>query len=219
MPESTLYGIVEFSPSLYCSADALGQTVDISIGGCTGTLTLPSLPVWGKREEDPLHKPLLGPAQARTWKRGEELIYWGLPHSYPAGDASVNLALIEFPLHPDNLESAAQQVYEGFGAWLDLFEKYVILLTTQDTRSSISVSEGQGRIEVLIKEDAGLRYISRINNPLIEIELSESDETLHLEQLREASRLSSLAFLLALNTGCYWKHTPPERTRITEKRL
>lgn len=191
MPEPTLYGIVEFSTSLFCSSDALEQTVDISIGGHTGTLALPSLPDWGVQEEDPLHKPLLGPAQARTWKRGESLIYWGRPNSYPAGDALVDLALIEFPLHPDNLESGAQRVYEGFGAWLDLFEKYVILLTKQNTHKRVSGGDGPGRIELLIKEDAGLRHLYRTNPQRIAFELSGGDEALHLEQFREASRLSS----------------------------
>jgi hypothetical protein len=191
MPEPTLYGIVEFSTSLFCSSDTLGQTVDISIGGHTGTLALPSLPDWGEHEEDPLHRPLLGPAQARTWKRGESLIYWGRPNSYPSGDASVELALIEFPLHPDNLESSAQRIYEGFGAWLDLFEKYVILLTTQNTRNLVYSGDGPGRIELLIKEDAGLRHLCRTNAKRVTFEISGGGEALHLEQFREASRLSS----------------------------
>jgi hypothetical protein len=194
MPEPILYGIIEFSTPLFCSADALGQTVAISIGGHTGSLTLPSLPDWGEQGEDPLHKPLLGPAQAKTWKRGERLLNWGRPRSYPIGDASVELALIEFSLSSDMLKSSAQQIYEGFGAWLDLFEKYVILLTDQNTYNRISIDNGTNRIELLVSEDAGLRYISRINGPRITIYTSKKDEALHLEQLRGASRLSSQNF-------------------------
>lgn len=186
-----IYGIVQFTTPLFCSADVLGKTVDISIGGHTGTLTLPSLPVWGKPEDDPLHKPLLAPAPARNWKRGERLVYWGSPVSYPAGEASVELAMMEFPLHPDNLESGAQQIYEGFRAWLELFEKYVILFTSQNTRRSVSGGDGPGYIELLINGDARLRRVSMTNPTTIVIESTERDEALHLEQFKEASRLAS----------------------------
>lgn len=103
----------------------------------------------------------------------------------------MKLALIEFPLHQENLEVGAQQIYKDFGPWLDLFEKYVILLPTQNTRSRISGGDGSGRIELLINEDGGLRHISRINPQPITIELSGDHEVLHLEQLKEASHLTS----------------------------
>ncbi len=198
MPERTLYGIVEFSTPLLCSADALGQTVDVSIESHAGKLTLPSLPDWEEQEEDrfaPLRKPLLGPAPAQTWKRGEGLIHWGQPKSYPARDASVKLSLIEFPLHSNDLESGAKEIYEGFGKWVALFEKYIMLLTTQNTRAVVTGNDGPGRIELLINENDELRHISRKISQSFTIEISRNDETLHLEQLSEAARLSSHGFL------------------------
>lgn len=65
-----VFGIVEFAEALFCAADSLGQTVNISLAERAGTLTLPSLPEWGENEQDPLHKPLLGPPLAR--ERGKE---------------------------------------------------------------------------------------------------------------------------------------------------
>ncbi|NJM11781.1 MAG: hypothetical protein HC889_07765 [Synechococcaceae cyanobacterium SM1_2_3] len=200
MSEYTLYGIIEFSTPLYCSADALGQTVDVSIGGHAGTLTLPSLPDWHDQDKDPLHKPLLGPSAACTWKRGERLIYWGRPRSYPMGEALVECALLEFVLHRNNLQPDAQQIYKSFGAWLNLFQQYVILLTTQNTRRDTYVEvEGEdneigGKIELIISEEAGLRHISSDNSINIIVSESGVDQTLHLEQLKKASHLSSQKF-------------------------
>lgn len=191
MEKPTLFGLIEFSTPLYCSADALGQAIDISIGGHVGTLTLPSLPNWSKQKEEPLAKSLLGPIQARTWKKGENLIYWGSLNSYPQGDATVLLALMEFPSSHDHLESDAQKIYEGFGIWLKLFEEYVILLTTQNTRNNVSVSGESKSIEILTLKEARLKYIPRTTHPIVTIESSDVDKYLHLEQLIEAARLSS----------------------------
>ena len=200
MSEKIFYGILKFFRPIECSADALGQAVDISIGGHTGKLTLPSLPDWQDQDDDPFHKPLLGPSVACTWKRGEKLINWGRPSTYPMEQASVKRALVEFISHESNLESNAKKIYQCFGAWLNLFEQYVILLTTQNTRRNVYVegedSDRLGNIELLIKEEAKLRDISSTDSQKIEIVILTSgvDETLHLEQLKEASYLSSQNF-------------------------
>src|SRR5437879_1091356 len=96
---AALFGVVNFSAPLSCAEDALGQSIDISVGADAGALTLPSLPDW---QGDPLHKPLLGPGPARNWKRGEDLIDWGYPFSFPTGKgAAVTRALMEFGAQPD----------------------------------------------------------------------------------------------------------------------
>lgn len=195
MPEITLLGIVEFSTSLFCSADALGHSVDISIAGHTGIFSLPSLPEWAEREEYPQYKPLLGPAKARDWKRGKDLLFWGRLKSYLTGDATVDRALIELSLSGDNLKAASQQAYEDFGEWLDLFEKYVILLTAQNTHCHALSNDQPRGVELFIQENDGHKHISRTNPKGIKIVLSDEDEALHLEQLKEAARLSSQRLL------------------------
>jgi len=192
MQQRTIVGLVEFSRSLFCGADALGQTSDISIGGHSGTLTLPSLPVWAEHEKHPLDKPLVGPLAARKWKRGEELIHWGSPVSYPVGDATVDRAVAEFVLDSDNLETDEKGIYEGFSPWLDLFEKYVMILTTQGSRRRVHMPHGPGRIELYVNEEAGLRRVSDARTKEFVVEMSEQDEALHLNQFMEASRLPSL---------------------------
>jgi len=196
MEEFVVYGIIHFSPSLLCSADGLGESADISIGGHAGSLTLPSLDEWEediKDSFDHLNKLLLGPLPARSWKKGEKLIFWGKPVVYPSGESEVECALVEFRSFSDDHESCVQQIYEGFGEWQKLFEKYVTLLTKQNTSCRIISHDGPGRIELLLNEESKLRYISRINrNPIATICMTTEDESLHLEQFREAARLSSL---------------------------
>lgn len=186
-----VFGIVEFAEALFCAADSLGQTVNISLAEHAGTLTLPSLPEWGKNEQDPLHKPLLGPPPARTWKRGESPINWGRPTSYPAGTSDVELALIEFSLAPEDADASTQEIYAAFELWLRLFERYVTLLTKQHTKNRISGSDGPGCLELLFEEDSGLKHISPSTPTLITIEMGGVDESLHIEQLREAAQLAS----------------------------
>jgi hypothetical protein len=186
-----VFGIVKFAEAVFCAADSLGQTVNISLAKHTGTLTLPSLPEWDKKERDPLHSPLLGPSPARTWKRGESLINWGRPTSYPTGTSEVELALLEFSLAPEEADVRTQEIYAAFPLWLRLFEQYVTLLTTQYTRNQVSGGDGPGWLELLFEEDSGLKHISRSTSTLITIETGGADESLHLKQLREAAQLAS----------------------------
>lgn len=189
-----LYGIVEFSSPLFCSADALGKSVNIVVGGHRGRLMLPSLPDWIEGEKDPLRKSLLGPMPARSWKRGDSLIYWGRPQSYPKGEASVELALMEFRVTQDKLEEGAQQVYEGFAAWHDLFEKYVVLLTKQGTHNNVEIHSEQKGLELLSVENDKLKHVSDNRSHLISIIMSKDDVSLHYNQLAEASFYSSSLF-------------------------
>ncbi len=189
--KKTLYGVVEFSPSLCCAANALGCSVDVSVGGIKGTLTLPSLPEWGAKEDDPLNRPLLGPGQARTWKQGERLMFWGKPHSYPDGESAVEQALFQFLLEPENFESDAERIYNGFGTWLDLFEKYVILLSTQGRCSRVTVKNPRAnQIHLLHHEESkpGFKHITFPQSVSVNI---ATGGDLQREQFEEISRMSS----------------------------
>ena len=192
MPDSALLGIVNFSKTVLCAKDSLGHSVDVRVGTNSGTLTLPSLPEWREKEHDPLHKPLLGPLPARKWKRGDSLIEWGSPCSYPGGDALVEKALLQFDVEPSDLKATAQQVYDTFSNWLQLFEQYVVLLTRQNTRCRVSGGRGPGSVELLTHDSTNLRHIGNASPQTIFLEMGGADESLHLEQFREASRIASL---------------------------
>jgi len=186
-----LFGIVKFSPALCCAANALGCSVDVSVGGIKGTLTLPSLPDWGIKEDDPLHMPLLGPGQARSWKQGEDLIFWGKPHSYPDGESVVEQALFQFQLEPENFESGAERIYNGFGPWLDLFEKYVILISTQGRCSRVALKNPRAnQIHLLHHEESkpGFKHITYPQSIAVNI---ATGGDLQRQQFEEISRMSS----------------------------
>jgi len=191
MSDYTLYGIIGFSASLYCAEDVLAKTVDISVGGHKGKLTLPSLPDWGESESDPLHKPLLPPDNAKEWKRGEKPLYWGRPLSYPSGNASVELALLEIKLNDNHLESVSQDIYKNYSSWLNLFRQYVILLTKQNTYSRVTGGDHSDHLELLINGEEGLKSIHRTNKPVITVQISDVDHALHFEHFKKAADLSS----------------------------
>lgn len=194
MSAQSLFGIMEFSQPISCAADALGETICVVIGGVEGTITLPSLPEWHEGINDPLRMPLVAPAKAQTWKRDGKPIYWGSPISYPTGRSSVNLALFEFSV--SNVDGAdAQNIYDGFSNWLDLFERYVILLTTQHTRQIVTTDEGPGSIELLYNDEHGnLKHVFRHSTTTIGIIEYGIDDSMHLHHFKEAAQLSSENF-------------------------
>ncbi|MBK8968379.1 MAG: hypothetical protein IPM36_17285 [Lewinellaceae bacterium] len=132
-----ILGIVEFTPTLYCAHDALGQSVPVTIAGANGTLTMPSLPEWKKDEKDPLRHKLVPPTDVKTWKSDGYPINWGRPVEYPSGRSGVEKALLKFTVKTPNDES--QKIYEAFPNWLHLFKQYVQLLTTQYTMGNRSI--------------------------------------------------------------------------------
>jgi hypothetical protein len=114
-----------------------------------------------------------------------------MPWSFPGGDARVEHALMEFQTR-DNRETSAQQIYGGFHHWLKLFEQYVTLFTTQNTRSNVIGGEVD-RIQLFTDNHNKLAAIARTGSINISIELSQHDYALHLPHLKEVCRLSSSA--------------------------
>ena len=185
-----LYGIVKFSSSLLCSKESLGQSIDVSIGGHIGTLTLPSFPELSKKDA---HFPaLLAPVEASTWKRGDNKIFWGKPISYPSGESKVEKALLKFIVPPESKEKIAQDVYDEFDNWINSLNQFITILTTQNSWKTIESSTVSGRLELIESNDETFRHIEN-NNPIpITIFCNRVDTSLHLNHLKEACRLASL---------------------------
>jgi hypothetical protein len=186
-----VFGLINFSPELLCDEDALGQPIEITVGKNTGTLTLPSLPDW---TGDPLHKPLLSPLPARTWKRGDNLIEWGKPFSFPTGRGGmVRRGLMRFQAKPGDLKTTAQQIFKDVRRWFHLFEQYVNLFMAQKRKSGARIlSGGEDRFELLINDGYNPKHIGCGDPTVVEIQMSETDESLHLETIKQACQLSSL---------------------------
>lgn len=190
-----VYGILEFSEELFCSADSLGCSVDIEFADYPGKLTFPSLPNWGPDEKNPLDKLLIGPQPADKWKEGDHLIFWGKPTSYPKGNSKVKLALLEFPIKSAMLDKATQAIYSFFPNWLNLFEKYVSLFTKQNLINpkhiTISLGCGPGSLQLYLINDNELEAITNHVRQPITFIIGNEDVSLHYNQFAEACRLAS----------------------------
>lgn len=64
----TLYGLIELTQSIECKSIVLGCKEPISVAGISGHLLFPRLPDWTTESQKPLHKSLLPPLPAETWK-------------------------------------------------------------------------------------------------------------------------------------------------------
>lgn len=189
MSKKVVFGIVEFSSPLFCSADALGKTVDVTIGTQAGTLILPSFPDWGAEDASALNKHLVAPGEVREWRRGKYPPSWGQTVRYPSGESLVNLALLKMDLCRDNFESASQEVYKCFPVWVALFDQYVTLLTTK--KSCQDVSDEPGNLELLTYEEGQFTYIPTMHCSDMNFYLDGPDKFLRFEQFEEAASLSS----------------------------
>ena len=197
-----IFGIIDFTSSLFCAKEVLGKTFEISLAGEHGLLILPSLPLWEKDENKPLNKVLLPPEEAKTWKRGDEPLYWGGPTSYPKGEAHVEKALVKFTLPTTNAKDICHKIYDEFSVWINLFEQYVTLFTTQNTRCDVEGANKSTRLEILEDKGSDIAYVPRKNRkPIILITRVGSNESIHLEEFREACRVASMRFFPRLEYG------------------
>lgn len=196
MSEKLVYGLLELSPSLYCASEVLGKSFKIKIGGCDGDIILPSLPDWKEETKEPWRLPLTPPLPAKKWKRGEKPIYWGdittySPHKVSDIRANVKHILLEFQVPQDGFEDTCQEIYQGFKGWIELFKKYIVLITTQGTRKGLIVSDGIEGFELLTKEKDDLHRIPPKKNPTEIIIQSHKDTSLHIDHIKKACFLAS----------------------------
>lgn len=186
-----IYGLLEFPDALYFSPDSLGKSVSVMIGGHSAKLILPSLPDWGEKEDDPLHKFLIGPKPADKWKHGNDLIFWGQPTSYPSGHSNVKFALLEFLIEDVSIDVASQAIYDAFPKWENLFHKYIMLLTKQNTWNKLYVGESPINLELLRINSDKINHISSNFQQYVSIEIGGVDVSIHYKQLVNVAKLSS----------------------------
>ena len=188
-----ILGIVEFSPALFCSKDALGQSGSITIAGAEGFLSMPSIPEWSKNEKDPLRQKLISPPEVKTWKSGDNPIFWGSPVEYPSGRSQVEKALLKFDLKSKNEENTNQKIYKAFPHWFNLFKQYIQLFTTQYTMGERSIVIDQYENLTLFESQNGkFKRIPNLQHDSLTIEIGGKDTSVHLEHFQEACRLASL---------------------------
>ena len=174
-----IIGLLEFAPTLYVSADLLGGEYEIHIAGKRGTLFFPSLPAWSEKETDPLRTHLVAPERCRTWKQGEQPVFWGSPTSFPSGESQVHRAFLEFEVSGI---SEVQAIYREFTSWKELLYQYIKILTTQWTDNRITVVHETHHLS-LFQDSKALTPIRDEDITSIMLTMSEGDESLHRNQL------------------------------------
>lgn len=190
-PVHTVYGIAWFEEAIACARDVLGHREVISVGGVQGTVEFPSLPDWSPTESDPLNTPLVPPEIARNWKLGAELIWWGRPTSYPAGNASVNCVLLEFVIEESALKSAGIQIRDAFMLWRSTFDEFLELITKQRRTRAIEVTGEVSGLHLFYRDAEDKHIWVYDDNIHVTITSSRDDTRLKLTQLKQICSLCS----------------------------
>ncbi|MGE8482792.1 MAG: hypothetical protein ACN6Q5_09375 [Pseudomonas sp.] len=123
----TIYGIVELPDPVVCSADVLGCSIKIYIGGVSGSLMFPSLPVLPNIEDS---KYLVAPGDAVRWYQEHDQT-WGKIAMQPQGVSYVYKLLLCFDVVPSELYSIGSKIYSGFGSWYGYWFDHLYLQTKQ----------------------------------------------------------------------------------------
>lgn len=125
-------GLLTLSDLLFCKKDVLGKTYECEICGIKAQLHFPVFPeIDEKQPEIGLRNPLLPPQIGKNWKRGDELLFWGQPLSYPVGDSCVRLIALYVECNKQLVNEYASKLYESIEKWEHAFLSYLKLVTKQ----------------------------------------------------------------------------------------
>lgn len=184
-----LYALIELTQSIECNSTVLGCREPISVGGVRGNLLLPRLPDWTIDSQDPLHKSLLPPIPAATWKYGK----WGQPNSYPSGESSVDRLLLEFVLPETELKASANAIYLALPSWHALFIDYFELVTKQQLYSGRVIGPTHEHLNLFAwTEEAGKQKVHDSVEQEIVIYTFEQNTALNLQMLKDVCMYSSV---------------------------
>jgi hypothetical protein len=133
-----IFGIFDFDEHLVCSPCVLGAREKIEIGGLTGHIEFPSLPVLPSK--DRIGGFLIPPKEAKDWKHGDELITWGRVAIEPCGVSRVDRILFEFEVEERHLENSAKSINDGFSQWQSLFNEYLECICDSRYEDSMKIT-------------------------------------------------------------------------------
>jgi hypothetical protein len=143
-----IFAIFDFDEHLVCSPCVLGAREKIEIGGLVGYIEFPSLPVLPSK--DHIGTFLIPPKEAKSWKRGDELITWGRVATEPLGVSRVDRILFEFEVEEQDLESSAKCIYDGFSQWQSLFNEYLECICESRYEDSLEIIGGLKGVNLLV---------------------------------------------------------------------
>ncbi|NVP01555.1 hypothetical protein HWA77_15180 [Photobacterium damselae subsp. damselae] len=184
-----VFSIFRLPFPVYIDKSALGESFEITISNISGFLHTPFLPKWKTNELDPLRKCLLPPRVAKTWKQGNEQIFWGKPHSYPMGDSLLYSILFEF--HTDEPSDDSELIYNTFTSWVNLLLDYIEIFTNQNARIDPSKNiYGDQILLFKFSEDGSSKGIP--NNKVITITSDNWQKHIDIDSFSKACNLASI---------------------------
>jgi hypothetical protein len=181
----------EFSPAILCTPEVLGQQIPVEIGGQRGVLIFPSLPDVWESSSDSLRLPLKAPEGSEGITFGQNDGKWGRPESHPDGGASVSKALLKFIPYLGSPSECADAIYEAYAAWLDLFVKYIVLQTKQNTWKPITIENNAANLRIFCREHDRIKFTSYSEHVMITINGSSDGHFATVAQLQQAAVLAS----------------------------
>ncbi len=186
-----MLGLIEFPTSLRLAPDAIGATLEASIGEAVCSILLPTLSSGASDKADPIRYVLDGPGPASQWEKDGKLLNWGIYYLTAEPEAHVSFALLNVPCSDLDAHRCAQDIYRDFPKWVEVFEGYLTLLTKQNTRNSLISSLSPSRLELFQRTENVLRPMPDDHGLNIEIDWLTEDDRIYLEDLREACSLTN----------------------------
>lgn len=182
MSEKQIIGEIKFPNALLCSKSLMGQTIEISIKGIICAITFPSFP--DLKSNHILLPYIFKPTNFK--KLTSET--WGLVYSNSS--AWVFRALLIFFIPNDQANEKCKMIYKEFENWIELFDKYFRLLSTQHSWN-INLNENMYEHKLTLYSHD---YIEIENNkPCILKCIVHNDDKkyLNLDKLKEICELAS----------------------------
>lgn len=129
-------GLLTLPHGMVCMSEVLGNSFHSKIDGIPIEISFPrfnSLPKDKSMRMFRTDNPLLAPAFAENWRRGDEKLHWGYPMSYSDMTASVELIALSVNCDIEQEESIANRIYEKMYRWIRAFVNYCDLVSKQNS--------------------------------------------------------------------------------------
>ncbi len=186
-----LKAVAEFSPAILCTREVLGQEYRVKIGGQRGFIVFPSLPEDWDPSENSLDCPLKAPAGSTGLRFSQTDSGWGSLEYYPDGRAAVSKALLTFSQPAGAANECADAIYGAYKVWLELFVKYIMLQTKQNTCKAVIIENNASNLQVFREENDRLKFCASGTPVTLSVNMPKDSHFLTPIQLNDAASLAS----------------------------
>lgn len=186
-----LKAVAEFSPSILCTREVLGQQFPVNIGGQLGFIIFPSLPDGWEASPHSLRCSLKAPNGSDKLAISQDDSKWGSLEYYPDGRAAVSKALLNFSHPAGDANECADAVYRAYAVWLELFVKYIVLQTKQNTCKAVIIENNAANLQIFRQEDDSLKFCASGKPVTLLVNMPMDSHFLTPMQVHDAASLAS----------------------------